>query len=170
MPRKRVMSKRQTRNTLQAKAQAAWLFFWIGCDSLERYFADYEEAKAAWQLVKADYMTWHPPARWPWGPAGYWMFECPEAPFNPAPIPGLSATDSLAVQKRQALIRWGLIPADTPDPMRERARDTALFRERYGPEGVPGGPPKTPAEREEEWAAWLAERAAWVQLGYLDPA
>jgi len=166
MPRKRLASK--ANSTLRKKADAAWLLFWAGID--EKVFGSYAEGKAAWQLVKNWYMENHPfhceKRNMDYGPAGYWLYEVPGAPFTYPQIPGLDDSDCRDYFKRKILIELRIWPAGCYDPMIDEA-ESVQAAIAAGISSLPF-PLHTPdKERQARWKALLAKHKALVKLGYI---
>jgi len=164
MPRKRIGTKSNT--ALRKKAEDGWLLFWVGID--DKVFDNYEEAKDAWQLVRNFYIEGHPfhcqKGKMEYGPAGYWLFEVPGAPFAFPDIPGLENSEAKDYFKRKKLISLRIWPANCYDPMADEAEYiAAAYKE--GPDGLPAYIRQQ--ERPAAWKALLAKRAALVKLGYL---
>jgi hypothetical protein len=154
MPRKRVKSKQGTdRKALRQKADAAWLLFWQGNDNDGVKFESREEMRQAWELVRDEYLRNNPLTEPPnYGPWGWWQFDTPE-PFELKEIDGLDCSEAAQYQKRQALIKWGLLPADAPDPLKEHIQETYKWYE------------DRPSEKDAEYYKW---KTACIELGLLE--
>jgi hypothetical protein len=172
----RKTSVRPSETILRQKAEDAWQFFTWGYSRYD-IFKDYAEAKRAWQLVKAEYYGGYPVGKIDkfgyieYGPAAYWIFDCPGAPFEYEEIEGLGALDSHQHQRHLALQRWGIIPAGTPDPqLIKRAEEIERFYQ-TGTSGNLNFLPFPYGTKQEEMKAKFeevkAERQAWIKLGYL---
>jgi len=156
------------------KAEEGWLYFLMGFEK-DCPFDTPEEAKAAWELVKDDFYEDYTigaideHGQIEYSPAAWWMFDCPDAPFEVEPIEGLPYC--LQVRQHEALIRWGIIPSGTPDPsLLRRAEEIKRLYDRKmsgNDNYLPFASGTKPEEMEESWQRHLAEYNAWVQLGYL---
>lgn len=166
------------KRNLQQLAEKASSYFMMGYER-DNPFSSFEEAKEAWQLVKAWYCSHYTiGAIDKFGyinylPEAWWMFDCPEAPFQYEKIEGLDWLRSKDYQRHQALQRWGIIPMGTPDAsINHRANEIEVYYQRkvtnsLGGFWYPFRTATSEADKEAKWEEIKAERAAWVRLGYL---
>lgn len=125
MPKKRVGDKRMG-SILRKKADDAWLDFLLGFkfDFPTKIFESMDEARQAWELVRDKYLQIDPltdPNSY--GPEAWWLFDCPGAPFVYEDIEGLDFSHARTFQKRQALIAWGILEENAPNPVAECIKD-----------------------------------------------
>jgi hypothetical protein len=173
MPRRRIADKRRSHKEAE-EHEDLWTY---GIDKTG-LLNDYDKAKELWEAVRDEYLGYFPVGtidpKWgtiEYGPAGWWLFECPGAPFQYEAIEGLGALESHQHQKHLALQKWGIIPPGTPDPqLIARAGEI----ERFYQTKVSGNlnflpfPYGTkPEEMEAYFQKVKAERQAWIKLGYL---
>jgi hypothetical protein len=171
-----VQRKLAPKRKLHQMAEDAWHYFYYGFEK-DTIFGSDDQAKAAWELVKAE---WY--GKFTIGsidkfgyieylPEAYWLFDCPGAPFQYEEIEGLGALESHQHQKHLALQKWGIIPKGTPDPqLIEQAQQVdRLYQTRMsGNLNFLPFPTGTSEEKmETKFKEVEAERAAWLKLGYL---
>jgi hypothetical protein len=171
-----VQRKLAPKRRLQKLAEDASSYFMMGFES-DNVFDTYEEAKAAWELVKERYYKWYPIGEIDrfgyinYLPEGYWLFDCPGAPFQYEEIEGLGALESHQHQKHLALQKWGIIPKGTPDPqlINEAQQIERLYQTRMSGnlDFLPFPTGTSEEKMEAKFEEVKAERAAWVKLGYL---
>jgi len=159
---------------LLARARKAWPYWLMGYEE-DCPFEDADEAEAAWRTVEDEFYEDYTigaiddRGQVNYFPAAWWLFDCPEAPFEPEPIDGLKY--SCQVRQHEALIRWGIIPEGTPAPVLQgRAAEIERLYQRKmsgNDNFLPFCYGTTKAEMDAKWQEVSAERAAWVRLGYL---
>jgi len=151
-----------------------WIF------GFDRYglLEDFDKARELWEVVREQYMDSFKVGsidnfgNVTYLPSGYWLFDCPDAPFCCEEIEGLPPGRSLEYWQHQALIEWGMLPPDTPAQglINRAAECERLYQRKMAGNDnfLPFCYGTTEAEMSAKWAEIKAERAAWVKLGIIN--
>jgi len=170
MPSKRVQSKKSG-HRLRMLADQAWQYWTLGFLARDVEFANTDEERQCWQLVRAEYQEEYPPGKVDkfgfveYGCYGFWRWDTPgDVDFRQ--IEGLPDDFATRYQKLQYLKSWGMVPEDTRDEgLVKRATEIATYCHRGSyphPTGV------SDEEKKRTWQGVEAEYKAWCELGYVE--
>jgi len=169
---------KRPKRALQEKADAAWQYWMLGYLAPGEEFANDDEERQCWDLVRKWHIENYPTGNVDkfgcveLGCHGWWKHETPEA-VDFVQIEGLPDDFAVRYQKLQYLKSWGMVPVDVKDHgLVMRATEIATYYQRRVTNSLRGFWYPFPTgvsdeAKERTWQEVKAEYQAWLALGYV---